>query len=179
MKRGYIYVIGFIIIFILAVFSGYYLFKQENKPQNNIQSNEIKLNEITNEQTNSIANEITIQTTQNEEKVTPNTDLVLKKYYKECNHTINEYVEMPAEMINLTKEEIQKEYEDWEIKEFSVQKVILQKEETGNCNQHYVIKEKDGIIAIYKINKDGEEILKEETAISTQYLSQTDLLKIQ
>lgn len=176
MKKWYI--IAFIVVFIVAVFSGYLLFKSSNKTKNSVNTTNNTIQEEASNSTNSIANEVTIETVETGEKITPNTELVLKKYYKDCNHTINEYVEMPSEMINLSKEELQEEYKDWQIEDFSAQKVILLKEEKGNCNQHYIVKEKDGIIAIYKIDENGDEILKEETSISTEYLTATDLIKI-
>lgn len=42
----------------------------------------------------------------------------------------------------------------------------------------YIVKEKDGFIAIYTVDDNGKEILKEKTKISTEYLTQTDLIKI-
>lgn len=176
MKKWYI--IAFIVVFIVAVFSGYLLFKSSNKTKNNVNTINNTIQEEIGNNTNSIANEVTVETMETGEKITPNTELVLRKYYKDCNHTINEYVEMPSEMINLSKEELEKEYDEWKIEEFSSQKVILLKEEKGNCNQHYIIKEKDGIIAIYKIDENGDEILREETSIFTEYLTATDLIKI-
>ena len=35
--------------------------------------------------------------------------MILKKYYQGCEHTINEYAEIPPELVNLTQEEIVKQ----------------------------------------------------------------------
>ena len=42
-----------------------------------------------------------------------------------------------------------------------------------------MLRDHDGIIAIYQINENGEEELLDETEISTEYLTQTDLIEIQ
>lgn len=178
MKKGYIYCIIFIIIFIVAVGAGYYIYITNNKANEQAQSSNEISNKILDEGVNTIKNEMTIETTSEEEKITPNTSLTLKKHYSECGHTINEYVEMPSELVNLTQTELEEEYKDWKVEKFTPTEVILIKEVVGNCNEHYVLKEKDGIIAIYKINGSGNEILLEETGISTEYLTQTDLIKI-
>ena len=126
-----------------------------------------------------IVNNSIIETNSNEVKVGPNTKLVLKKYYKDCKHTINSYVELPKELVNMTEEDMQNEYEDWSVEKFTEDEVILLKEEQGFCNEHYLLKEKDGFIAVYVIDKTGEEVLKELTGISTQYLPQNDLLNLE
>ena len=63
-----------------------------------------------------------------EEKLSANAILILKKYYKKCEHTINEYVELPQEIVNMTEEEVQAEYPDWEVIGFQTGKLILYKE---------------------------------------------------
>ena len=45
--------------------------------------------------------------------------------------------------INLTKEELAEECMGWEIKAFEPEEISLYKEETGICNEHYIIKEKE------------------------------------
>lgn len=164
-------------IFIFSVFTGIYIYKimnTNNKKISNI--NEInKNNTITEKSENTLKiGEETISINSQEEKITPNTKLVLRKYYEQCGHSINEYVEMPSELINMTREELQEQYKDWSINVFSEKEVILIKIVNDFCNEHFVLKELDGYIAIYKIDKNGKETLKEKTAISTKYLTETD-----
>ena len=42
-----------------------------------------------------------------------------------------------------------------------------------------MIREKDGYIAIYQIGEDGTETLKEMTGIVTNYLPETDILRLE
>ena len=112
------------------------------------------------------------------EKISINAQLILKKYFSQCDHTINKYTEMPEECINMTKEELQEQYPDWEVIGFEPNKVTLYKEFDDTCGEHFKLKIEDGKINIYLINKDGTESLYEKTNISSEYLTETDLINI-
>lgn len=122
-------------------------------------------------------NEITVSSA--EEKVSPNADLVIKKYYKKCDHTTKEYVELPKEMINLTQEELEKQYKEFEVESFSSNEVVLIKEEEGYCNEHYLVRTENGRLVIYQINEAGDQKLYERTEISTEYLPQVDMSELE
>lgn len=131
------------------------------------------------EEENQIQNKLELlQTDSNEEKTTPHTRLVLKKYYRECGHVINEYIEIPEEMVNKTQEKIENEYPEWKIKEFNEKQVELEKEIEGVCNQHYMLRPKEGNVAIYKVDQTGNETLQETTAIAIEYLTEDDMEKL-
>lgn len=181
MNKKVLIVLMIIGIIIVSVFTGMYAYKILNKNQERISYvKKIYDNQNIQKGENIIKkeNEI-INTNSSEEKITPNTRLVLRKYYEKCGHSVNEYVELPAELINLTKEELSEQYKDWEIYIFSEKEVILIKSVNDYCNEHYKLKELDGYIAIYKINKDGKEELQEKTSISTRYLTETDISHLQ
>lgn len=114
-----------------------------------------------------------------EEKVSANSIMVLKKYYKACEHTLNEYVELPQELVNMTKEQVQAQYPDWEIIGFSPEQLILYKEFEGECGEHFRLKVEDGKVVIYLVQPDGSQTLYEKTNISSEYLTETDLLNMQ
>lgn len=132
------------------------------------------------EEKNEIENKLELlQTDANTEKTTPNTRMVLKKNYRECGHTINEYAQIPEEMVNKTQEEIELEYPEWKIEKFSSTQIELSKEVEGVCNEHYILRNKEGVVAIYKIDSQGKETLQETTAIATEYLTPDDLEKLE
>ena len=170
-------IIAFIIIFIIAIFVGNYIYDSNNKEENTIKS-ENTSNSIVNQVDYSVRNDITINTDSEEEKISPNATLILKKHYKECDHTIKEYAEIPEEFVNLTKSEIEKEYPEWEVEKFTPLDIILIKEEEGFCNEHFILKEEQGVIIVYKIDKQGEESLYDTTGISVEYLTENDKLEL-
>ena len=120
-----------------------------------------------------LENEI-IETNTKQEKISPNCKLILTKYYNGCKDSINEYLNVSEELVNCTKEELQNKYKDWEIKEFSSNQVVLFKEFEGECGEHYLLKDNEGKINIYKINENGKQELYEKTEIATDYLPQRD-----
>lgn len=114
-----------------------------------------------------------------EEKLSANAILILKKYYQKCEHTINEYVELPQELVNLTEEEVQAEYPDWKVIGFEKGKLTLYKEINDVCGEHFKLRIEEGKVVIYIINQDGTESIYEKTNISSEYLTETDLLNMQ
>ena len=153
--------------------------KSENIPETNIYMSEKIEDECTEEYKEEQEQQDTTAVSSTEEKVAANAILVLKKYYKKCDHTINEYVELPQELVNLTKEQVQEKYADWEVIGFEKGKITLYKEFDDVCGEHFKLKVEDGKIVVYKENNDGSEILYEKTNISSEYLTEADLLNMQ
>lgn len=117
--------------------------------------------------------------TATEEKVSANAILILKKYYQKCEHTINEYVEIPQEIVNMTKSEVEKQYPDWKVIGFEPGKVTLYKEFDDVCGEHFRLKVENGKVVVYIDNSDGTQSLYERTDISSEYLTETDLINMQ
>lgn len=117
--------------------------------------------------------------TATEEKVSTNAILILKKYYQKCEHTINEYVEIPQEIVNMTKSEVEKQYPDWKVIGFEPGKVTLYKEFDDVCGEHFRLKVENGKVVVYIDNNDGTQSLYERTDISSEYLTETDLINMQ
>ena len=115
-----------------------------------------------------------ITTNTDEEKISPNCKIILTKHYKGCGDTINDYLTVPSEYVNFNKSEFQEKYKDWEIKDFSRNQVKLYREFEGECGEHYVLKDRDGKIIIYKVNEKGKQEEYEKTEISTDYLPKSD-----
>ena len=153
--------------------------KSENIPETNIYISEKIEDECTEEYKEEQEQQNTTAVSSTEEKVAANAILVLKKYYKKCDHTINEYVELPQELVNLTKEQVQEKYADWEVIGFEKGKITLYKEFDDVCGEHFKLKVEDGKVVVYKENNDGSETLDEKTNISSEYLTEADLLNMQ
>lgn len=149
---------------------------EENVPESNTYISEIIEDECTEEYINE-QNITSVSST--EEKVAANAILILKKYYTQCDHTINEYVELPQELVNMTKEEVQAQYPDWEVIGFEQGKITLYKEFEDVCGEHFKLRVEDGKVVVYIVNNDGSENLYEKTNISSEYLTETDLINMQ
>lgn len=145
--------------------------KIETNMDNN--SNEIITNNI-----NQINNETIKETNANEEKISPNAFITYKIKYKKCGHETTEYKEIPKELVNLNKIELQEKYNDWNIEEFSDTNIILKKESQDSCDEHFILKDKNGIVTVFKKGENGEEKEYEITDISTEYLTDTDKINM-
>ena len=176
-------IIPIILVILIGIVVGRLIYNNNVKlaNKNNIIQNEINIasEKVTDdciEEYQEVQEEVVANS--QEEKISPNCLLILKKYYDECNHTINEYVDVPQDLVNGTEEDLKKEYPYWQIEKYSSNEIILYKEFNSNCGQHFVLREDEGKITVYKINENNEEEIYEKTEISVEYLSETDKGKI-
>ena len=170
-----------VLLAIATIYSVYAIFSNdeeiEEEDNNNTYVSELIEDECTEEYKEEQENSTTVTST--EEKISANSQLILKKYYAKCEHTINEYVEMPEELVNMTEEELKLEYPDWEVIGFEPNKVTLYKEFDDVCGEHFKLRVEDGKISVYIMNSDGTESLYEKTDISSEYLTETDLINME
>lgn len=185
MKKSWI-IILVVAIIIIGIISGLAIYNKNEKSQNNIIENEI--NKISEKVTDECTEEyeelerqakLDIETNSSEEKISPNCLITLKRYYNECQHTINEYIDVPQNLVNGTQEDLEKEYPNWEIQKYSSNEIILYREFDSNCGQHFILRNDNGKITIYKINEEMQEEVYEKTEISVEYLTETDKVEIQ
>ena len=174
-------------IFILILFSlllgfiiGLFIYKNNNFDDNNLEIAENPNEVLIDDECTKWEELNSVSTNSSEDKISPKAKLTLKILYKKCNHVTQETEQINnSELINLSQEEFEKKYPDWEIQRFTPTEVVLYKEIDDFCNEHYKIKEKDGNIAVYKIDRNGKENLDSVTDISVSYLANEDIEKIE
>lgn len=169
-----------VIIFILSIVCGYFIAKS------------IKLNGVISSEKKQMENEISLEEIKKlesakvvdskEEKIGTNTQVILRTNYSLCGHE-EEHLEDKSNVINLKREELEKLYIGWNITNFSVDEVYLERDVEGICGEHYVVTEENGLVVVYKknVNNATGEIGREEfitTDISVEYLPQEDLNNI-
>lgn len=175
--RNFLLTVTVIAIFLVSFICGYYIYKEhtEDKLPNKLTS---KISETTGENSGNTFSP-SLLTSTIEQKISPNATIVIKKHYTNCGHTTKDYAEIPAEFVNLKEEELKDILTEWEIKGFSPDEIVIYKEIEGICNEHYIIREKDGNVAIYTIDENEKEKLSELTEISTNYLTEHDKAELQ
>ena len=77
--------------------------------------------------------------------------------------------------MNLSTQEIEDYYEDWEIEEFTPDKLVLVKEINGYCNQHFLIKLDSENVNVYRFDSNGELKQYKHTEIARDYLPEEDI----
>lgn len=178
MKEKWLIIAIIIVGIIFGIILGVYVHKQNDVSDINMLESQ-KLSETDNvennqEYINSAVNEA-VETSNVEEKISPNASIIQKRYYKGCDHLIRETIDIPEDLVNKTEEDVIKKYSDWKVEKYSSKEIVIYKEFSGICNEHYVVKEHNGIIGIYTENSEGVQELQEDTEISTQYLPEEDL----
>ena len=74
-------------------------------------------------------------------------------------------------MYGWDREKIQQAYSDWQMTEFSADRVVFNRNIEGDSPQHYILKENDGYVAVYYRDSG---ILKETTSTPVASLSDED-----
>lgn len=176
MKKTIIIILSIVIVTI-AIITAVIIYNANNKAQiNNDDAIKIADEEILDDCTDEYE-EMQIEMLEansTEEKISPNCFMALKITHKKCGHQTSEYLKVPDELVNKTKEELQERYPDWNIQSFSDTEIVLTKEEEGECGEHYLVQDKEGNAVIYQILEDGTKKEYEKTDISTEYLSDSD-----
>lgn len=97
-----------------------------------------------------------------------------KTLYKVCGHTIESSSDLPKEIKDFTIEQFKNSYKDWTIEKFSPDEVIISKETNSKCPNHYIVKEKNGKVAVTYQTPVGGTSIKEITNIEISSLSKAD-----
>lgn len=173
LKKTVIILISIFFIVAIGVYYGITRYDNNKRIQyNNLLENDIISNE----------NKIKISTLETssaeEEKTTPNTLVIYKTYYTKCNHYVKEYKKIDASLVNYTEREIKEKCKNWDIDKFSSEELEMSKEKEDFCGEHYKIKLENSAIVIYSIDENGTEKEYQHTGITTEYLTQEDILKL-
>lgn len=178
MRKFYAIIIVVVLIIAILVTAAIIIFN--NMTSNNEEQKQNQLKEYENRiNRNAVNSNIDlVETVSEEEKISPNCIFIFKTYYKKCEHLKVEKEQVKETMVNKTKEDLEKIYKEWNIVTFRNDQVLFYKEEEGICEEHYLLKELDGYIAIYTLDEQENETLKEKTTILVNYLPEEDVIRI-
>lgn len=168
-----------IIIIIVSIITAVVIYNGEDEEQAKVSIKNIEEN-TTNTLNNTINsdNQNVIETNVKEVRISPNAFITFKETYEGCGHTKVDFVEVPEDFVNLSKEELKDKYSDWNIEKFTDTDIIISKDFKGSCDEHFIVKDVDGIVTAFKIKEDGTEEEYEITDIATEYLTDTDKIEM-
>ena len=169
-----------IIIIIVSIITAVVIYNGEDEEQAKVSIKNIEEN-TTNTLNNSINsdNQNVIETNVKEVRISPNAFITFKETYEGCGHTKVDFVEVPEDFVNLSKEELKDKYSDWNIEKFTDTDIIISKDFEGSCDEHFIVKDVEGIVTAFKIKEDGTEEEYEITDIATEYLTDTDKIEME
>ncbi len=170
MHKKLYFIIFFIAIITVSIISmkiGYKMYDNGNPIQYKLEAN----TQILTEQEKQVDN-ISV------EKITPSTKMVYEYLYKEDN--ITETVEdvPPYFLVDLTRNDLEANFKDWQVKSFSSREVVLQKALEGESIQHYIIGEYEGYIGVFYEKDINGNNIKEITDIPLDSLHKEEQEKI-
>ena len=176
MRKFWIIMIIIVVLLALGGSIGIYIYNLKNTSN----KNSVKAKELADELKKTLVEEEqnTVSTSSKNIKISHNSIVVKNTLYKICNHEIRQTEAIPVELVNKEEKDIQQYYKDWEIKKYSPTEVVLYREKDEYCDKHYVLRENNGVIAIYKIDDNNKETLRENTQIQTKYVPEIDLIKL-
>lgn len=170
MKKGII--ITICVLFLLGIGIVFALIQSNNETKGT------ELEERTELASNTFNEVNTIETSTRETKISPNAKIIKKEYYEKCDHLKRNVEEIPQGLINKKEEDVEKMYSDWKIEGYSPSEIVIYKEYDGICDEHYIVKEHNGVLRIYRLNTNEDEVFVKDTEIQTQYLPEIDILKL-
>ena len=116
-----------------------------------------------------------VTTSSNNLKISPNASVIEKRYYKSCDHLIREVKDIPKDLVNGSEKDVENYYAGWKIEKCSEKEIVIYKEFKNMCEEHYIIKEHNGVLGIYTKNEEGIQEWQEDTEIEVQYLPEKDI----
>ena len=171
-----------IIIIIVSIITAVVIYNGEDEEQAKVSIKNIEentTNTLNNSNSINSDDQNVIETNVKEVRISPNAFITFKETYEGCGHTKVDFVEVPEDFVNLSKEELKDKYSDWNIEKFTDTDIILSKDFEGSCDEHFIVKDVNGVVTVFKIKEDGTEEEYQITDIATEYLTDTDKLEME
>lgn len=169
-----------VVVIIASIITAVVIYNGEDEEQAKVSIKNIEEN-TTNTLNNTINsdNQNVIETNVKEVRISPNAFITFKEIYEGCGHTKVDFVEVPQDFVNLSEDELKDKYLDWNIEKFTDTDIVLSKEFNGSCDEHFIVKDVDGVVTVFKIKEDGTEEEYQITDIATEYLTDTDKIEME
>lgn len=115
-----------------------------------------------------------VQNISNQKPISDNAVFIRKTKYTICGHTITESGPVTKDISSMTEVQFRTAYSDWNIEKFSPDEIVISRELNEKCPEHYIVKEREGKVAVYYQNPVDGVSLKELTNIQTMNLPNED-----
>ena len=119
-----------------------------------------------------------VETSVKDQIISPNAKLVMIQKYKKCGHTTENVFSVPEDIINMDRKQIQMYYFGWNVEKFSSSELVISKENSGICDEHYIARDVEGCVNVYCLDNNNSENLVYSTDIETKYLPEEDREKL-
>ncbi len=115
---------------------------------------------------------------EHDEKTNENTKMIYEYYYKGDGITKIEEEPLPPALINKNREIIENMFDEWSVITFNTDEIVLRKDIEGTSVINYILKEKDGFVAVFYDKGNEEELLETtDTPVASLPQEEQELLK--
>lgn len=131
-----------------------------------IMGNKANLNDISKLNRNEINNneQTDLEIIKEDNVISPNTIIEERIHHLSCNHIITKIRAVETEIINMKKQDyidyLEEKYPNTKLISFSSNRITLGLTKNHLCENHYIIGEENGFIAVFCIDENGERVLK-------------------
>lgn len=176
------------LLVIMLAMLGYFSFELYSRNQAKVKPGIPEINNITSPEKENAQNQSnSIQSIPNTQveggrpentTIRPGAVIIMEKKFLTCGHTDRRRIEAPHDLVNLTEEQLKLAYKNWIIKKFSPEEITIYQDIKGKCPNHFVLKDKDGLVAVYYQSLVNGITLKEVTPIPVGSLPAKDKEKL-
>lgn len=144
-----------VVLFFTSFVFGYEIMKRQvrNDELSRLSQSELELSK-----------EPDLEIVSDENIITPNTIMEERINYLQCNHVLTKERDVDQELINMGRQDLieylEENHPGKKMISYSSSKVIIGVTKNQLCENHYIIGEEDGLLAVYIINEDGERVLQ-------------------
>lgn len=183
MKKFFIVLAGLSVV-VCAIYAGSKMYEKNNHSSEQAKMDslaEIIEDDCTEQwnELNSLEQDNIQANSQESVRLSPKCSVIYETKYEKCGHVSRQYKNITQDLVNKTERDINGLYPDWAVKEFDSNELVLLKSESGECGEHYILRDVDGKVVVNLLNENGEEKEFEKTDISIEYLTDTDKIDIE
>lgn len=183
MKKFFIVLAGLSVV-VCAIYAGSKMYEKNNRSSEQVKMDslaEVIEDDCTEQwnELNSLEQDNIQANSQESVRLSPKCSVIYETKYEKCGHVSRQYKNITQDLVNKTERDINELYPDWAVKEFDSNELVLLKSESGECGEHYILRDVDGKVVVNLLNENGEEKEFEKTDISIEYLTDTDKIDIE
>lgn len=160
-KKFFRYLIFFILFVTVSFGFGYF------KTFLSLREHHININRAENIDNHNVSN---IQ----EIKLNPGAKIIYVTLYSGCGHETRQEKTLDSRFAGFTKQQLEKEMGEWNIESFTPDEVILKKQVSGICDEHYYIGLNDGYVTLFRGLPGIQSEVVERTDILVETLREED-----
>ena len=182
-KKFFIVLAGLSVV-VCAIYAGSKMYGKNNRSSEQVKMDslaEVIEDDCTEQwnELNSLEQDNIQANSQESVRLSPKCSVIYETKYEKCGHVSKQYKNITQDLVNKTERDINELYPDWAVKEFDSNELVLLKSESGECGEHYVLRNVDGKVVVNLLNENGEEKEFKKTDISIEYLTDTDKIDIE